>query len=156
MEEEEVVRLVSLVPVRQGTHGTEFCLCREGESHRWQFPEAIWPAEAEGRHVARSVAQSMGLSGQLLDERPFAQFEATRDRRTRQVNVFVLLVDAPAALPAASASLRWCLMEEVQVRLRPKSIQRVVDAIRRTLERFPPRVPGAGPVSNGKATASCA
>jgi hypothetical protein len=119
-----------VVPYRVTSSGTEFCLLTPISENRWEFPKVRLNGTAEcDAALLEKAAQSAGLRGTVMSDKPLGSFSASRRDETRSMIAYLMRVEAVDESWSWQNSHRrlWCLAEEARVRIRRKPLRRFID-----------------------------
>jgi hypothetical protein len=136
-ENKHLVHLCCAVPYRRAADQIEFFLIRAPTDRAWELPMAtVDPKAAKPLEVLQQALSRCGLSGHVVGNTPLGQFWSSRGNTNKEITAFLVeatLFDESRAAQADLAT-RWCLAEEVKVRIRRKPLRRLVDLAIRRLE----------------------
>jgi hypothetical protein len=137
METEQMqLRECCVVPYRQTTSGTEFCLLTPISENRWEFPKVRLEASVDcDANALGQAAKSAGLQGDVATREPLGSFVATRGNETRSMDGYLMRVERVDDPWPAQQNYRrlWCLAEEARVRIRRKPLRRFIDLALRSV-----------------------
>ncbi len=123
---------ICAVIIRRTQAGLEFWLRADQASARWGFPQFL-PDSRDPESLSRYLANHCHVRAGLLTAKPVATLPTSRVQGPGQIEVFAFryLGEYPQATRPRDFRVRWCLLEEAQLRIRRKPLQRIIQEVQR-------------------------